>query len=62
MFDAIRPIDDVMEYIKEKKLSGVLVAIDFENAFDMLNLNFLIGTLHKFNFGPAFIQWIRTLV
>ena len=56
IFDAIRTIDDLMEY-----LNGILVAIDFEKAFDTLNLNFLIRTLHKFNFGPSFIQWIRTL-
>jgi len=50
-----------MEYTKEKDLPGILVAIDFEKAFDTLNLNFLIRTLRKFNFGPSFIQWIRTL-
>ena len=61
IFDAIRTIDHVIEYTKEKNLSGVLVAIDFEKAFDTLNFNFLIRTLHKFNFGPSFIQWIRTL-
>ena len=61
IFDAIRTIDDVIEYTKEKKISGILVAIDFEKAFDTLNFNFLIRTLHKFNFGPSFLQWIRTL-
>ena len=61
IFDAIRTIDDLMEYVKENDLNGILVAIDFEKAFDTLNLNFLIRTLHKFNFGPSFIQWIRTL-
>ena len=61
IFDAIRTIDDMMGYTKEKELSGILVAIDFEKAFDTLNINFLIRTLHKFNFGPSFIQWIRTL-
>ena len=33
IFDAIRTIDDLMEYTKEKDLSGSLVAIDFEKAF-----------------------------
>ena len=51
----------MMEYTKKKGLSGILVAIDFEKAFDTLDFNFLITTLHKFNFGPFFIQWIRTL-
>ena len=60
IFDAIRTIDDMMGYTKEKELSGILAAIDFENAFDTLtgNFNFLIRTLHKFNFGSSFIQWI----
>ena len=34
IFDAIRTIDDVLEYTKEKELSGILVTIDFEKAFD----------------------------
>ena len=48
IFDAIRTIDDVMEYTREKKLAGILVAIDFEKAFDTLNFNFLIRALHGF--------------
>ena len=43
-----------MEYTKEKELSGILVAIDFEKAFDTLSFDFLIRTLHNFNFGPSF--------
>jgi len=33
LFNAIRTIDDVMEYTKEKELSGILLVIDFEKAF-----------------------------
>ena len=40
IFDAIRTIDDVIEYTKEKKISGILVAIDFEKAFHTLHFNF----------------------
>ena len=53
IFDAIRTIDDIVDYI--------LIAIDFEKAFDTLDFQFPIRTLHKFNFGPSFIHWIRTL-
>jgi len=41
--------------------SGILIAIDFEKAFDTLDFEFLIRTLHKFNFSPSFIQWLRVL-
>ena len=57
IFDAIRTIDDMIEHTMNRDISGVLVAIDFEKAFDSLNVNFLLRALHAFNFGPSFIQW-----
>ena len=57
IFDAIRTIDDIMEYTKIMKLSGFLITIDFEKAFDSVNHSFLIKTLEAFNFGPSFIRW-----
>ena len=61
IFDAVRTIDDILDYTKGNSWSGMLVAVDFEEAFDTLNFQFLLRTLHKFNFGPSFIQWIRVL-
>ena len=60
IFDAIRTIDDVLEYTKCSDQSGILVTIDFEKAFDSLDHRFLLKVLRTFNFGPSFIQWIRT--
>ena len=61
IFDAVTTIDDVIGYARYKDIAGILVAIDFEKAFDSLNLNHLLRVLHAFNFGPSFIQWIRVL-
>ena len=61
IFDAVRSIDDIVDYSKRNGRSGILVAVDFEKAFDTLNFNFLIRALHKFNFGPSFIHWVRVL-
>ena len=61
IFDAIRTIDDTLEYAKRNNRPGILVAIDFEKAFDSLNRKFLFKILHKFNFGTYFRQWIKTL-
>ena len=36
IFDAIRRIDDILEYAKRNSRTGILVAIDFEKAFDHL--------------------------
>ena len=60
IFDAVRTIDDTLEYAKRNNRSGILVAIDFEKAFDSLNREFLLKVLQKYNFGTYFMQWIKT--
>ena len=60
IFDAIRTIEDTLDYARRNNRAGILVAIDFEKAFDSLNRSFLIQVLQKLNFGTYFMQWIRT--
>ena len=48
IFDAVRTIDDIMEYTKIKQLPGLMVAFDFEKAFDSLSWPSLNGFLHCF--------------
>ena len=60
IFDAIRTIDDILEYAKRNSRTGILVVIEFEKAFDSLNRTFLVKVLQKFNFGIYFSQWIQT--
>ena len=60
IFDCTRIIDDIMFYTKENKLSGLLLAIDFEKAFDSLDWTFLNKVLSAFNFGQSFIKWVNT--
>ena len=49
-----------MFFTKENNLSGLLLAIDFEKAFDSLDWNFLTKALSAFNFGSSFIKWVNT--
>ena len=51
---------DIMFYTKENKLPGLLLATDFEKAFDSLDWTFLNKALAAFNFGQSFIKWINT--
>ena len=57
VFDAVRTIDDTLEYAKKKNRSGILIAIDFEKAFDSLNRKCLLKVLQKYDFGTYLIQW-----
>ena len=44
----------------EKRTPGLLLAIDFEKAFDSLDWTFLNKALSAFNFGQSFIKWVNT--
>ena len=58
--DAVRTIDDILEYTERYGIKGKMLAVDFQKAFDSVNRKFLYSTLAAFNFGPTFIQWIHT--
>ena len=57
----LRLVADVIEYCNMDDQEGILLAIDFRNAFDTLEHQFMIHALECFNFGPDFVAWIRLL-
>ena len=60
ILDAVRAIDDILEYTERENISGLLVAIDFQKAFDSIKQSFKVKALLAFNFGPSLIHWIQT--
>ena len=54
----IRIIEDILIYTKFNKVTGILLAIDFEKAFDSLRWDFLDKCLQTFNFGQNFISFL----
>lgn len=59
--DNIRTVIDMLTYLEDNNLPGILINIDFKKAFDSVSWAFLDATLLKFNFGPSFTHWIKTL-
>ena len=59
--DNIRNIYDAIQYTAISNIPGMIVALDFEKAFDSISWDFLFQTLEYFNFGPNFIDWIRLI-
>ena len=45
IFDAVRTIDDILEYTRHTKMSGFHVAVDFEKASDSLDHIYLFKVL-----------------
>ena len=51
---------DLMQFVDENNIPGLLLLIDFEKDFDSLSWSFLREVLSYFNFGPSITQWIFT--
>lgn len=49
-----------MDFTEKETIPGLLIFIDFQEAFDTLEWNFLFNCLDIFNFGPKFKRWINT--
>ena len=61
MVTDIRLVNDIIDYFDMMDESGVLLILDFKNAFDGIEWNFLLRLLLYFNFGPTFIKWVETV-
>ena len=57
-----RLISDIIEISGCFNITGFLVTMDIEKAFDSLDHSFLISVLKKFGFGKNFIIWIEILL
>ena len=56
-----RRLFDIMEYTMLKQLPEVVVAMDFEKAFDRVEYSALFRIMRGYNFGPKFINSIKML-
>lgn len=58
--DNSRLMYDIIEYVNATSTSGIIMAVDFEAAFDTVSWEFLIEALDCYNFGPHVIHMIKT--
>ena len=55
----IRTIYDILFETKQQEIPGLLVSVDFQQAFDTVSWKFIDKTLNYFNFGPSIKKWIK---
>lgn len=54
----VRLIYDILFETKQENIPGLLLSIDFQQAFDSISWKFIKKTLDYYNFGPSFKKWI----
>ena len=57
----VRLILDLINHCDNQAIPGALLFLDYEKAFDCLDWDFMLKALSFFNFGPVFLNWIKTL-
>lgn len=57
----INRIFSIIDYAEEQEIPAILMSVDYEKAFDMLEWSFINKTLNFFDFGEDFKRWIRIL-
>ena len=59
--DCIDTFHYVQQYVIAAKQQGYAMLIDFQKAYDRVNISYLLHTLRHLNFGPRFVSWIQML-
>lgn len=60
--DSILITNKMLHSIQNKHSRGLILKLDFEKAFDMLNWEFQLGTLESMGFGSKWILWIKAII
>ena len=55
----VRLIYDILFETKQEDIPGLLLSMDFQQAFDSVSWKFISKSLNYFNFGPSFKRWIK---
>ncbi|XP_019459974.1 PREDICTED: uncharacterized protein LOC109359738 [Lupinus angustifolius] len=63
IFDCICLASEAINLLDHKVFGGNLaIKLDIKKAFDTMDWNFLLNTLHAFGFNAKFVNWINTIL
>ena len=62
ILDGVLIANESLRWLKKKKISGALIKIDFQMAYDSIHWSFLRKVLEKLGFGRKWITWIMECI
>ena len=62
ILDGVLIANESLAWLKKQKISGALIKIDFQMAYDSINWVFLRKVMEKLGFGQTWIAWIMECV
>jgi mannosylglycoprotein endo-beta-mannosidase len=61
ILDNVFIAQEALSWAEESNQDLVLLLLDFEKAFDIIEWGFLFGALEKLGFGDTWIRWVKAL-
>ena len=58
--DNTRLIYDLMYCCENSDITGLLMLVDFQKAYDSISWKFLYSVMKLYGFGPSILRWINT--
>jgi len=59
LLDSVLVVNEVINELRRRKKSGVVVKLDFEKAYDSVSWEFLFYMMRRLGFCEKWIQWIK---
>ena len=62
MGENIIKVIEIIDYLELEDLTGLIMTIDFEKAFDKIEWKFVFKILEYFNFGEKYINMLNCYI
>jgi len=62
ILDIVLVANEVVDELKRKKGSGMIIKLDYEKAYDSISWDFLFYMMDKLGFCRKWIEWIRVCI
>ncbi|XP_028061352.1 uncharacterized protein LOC114264833 [Camellia sinensis] len=60
ILDGVLIANEVVHWWKAEKMKGIILKLDFEKAYDLVNCEFLLSMMKNFGFWVKWVSWIKT--
>ena len=55
-------ISDLIDYTKQKNIPGIAIFLEFRQAFDSVEWDYIAKVLDVFKFGEDFKRWVKVFL
>ncbi|GJY21854.1 cysteine-rich receptor-like protein kinase [Tanacetum coccineum] len=59
ILDGVLIANETMEFLKKKKEKGLVFKVDFEKAYNSINLIFILDLMKRMGFGEKLCKWVE---